>query len=731
MARHYVINERDKKLLQEVIDRKQKESLSTVNRPRVDDIPEMSPEVYIAISPPGGIPSMSGLGTSIATMGSAVCSVYQTLNDGIIEPAGGLYFDVYNLSPSAIQGSTIDDPVYVLIAREKFGKWIVIGSTAGGGSEGPGTGTGTGTGGETDDGGGGGTNPCDPITVQETDIRCEDGDLNLYRRTVTMNLHQFTGCLTKLTGDWGFEATIACCDATCAPEALTGTGTVGTGTATSPIGTGSCGFDCYTVDFQSLTLASLHIMNDVLVLADWDTTYHWAGVRFLPGRDIPTTTVVEFEIAGNLYGFDLTIGIRGECESRNPYTDAVTGTLTSVPPWTNGAGYYMLTLADDSGVLRNVSFKPPFAVGGAGKLTMVDDGLNVTLTLRSMPSESLIEEITAESTTNSLALGVQSIVIRENSPYNEIILTQLKAVDDQGTRWLDNFNDDNGTLIQSHLPDIGCPAWYCLEYPPTGTGTGTGTSTTDTPYWYCVEFVSGTGTGTISSRECQQLTAAQLAALVASGDITATYSGPHDTEAACLAECSWDTGTGTGSPSDFEFIADYTLCLPAGVVIDIEVIESGGHGNNGVGGPYARTNGHVTNGECLNITVIGTNTIGGWQIGTKVEEGGALICQAAGLLVGDVFYDGGVQGASGVSAGEGGGGGGGAGGPDAAGGDGGDFSGTTGGAGGTSSFGAGGAGGSNGLPAEDGKFPGGGGGYSPDGLYGNGAGGRVRIWIVG
>lgn len=112
--------------------------------------------------------------------------------------------------------------------------------TASSSSSATGTGVGTST----------GVSPCDPITIQELDVRCEAGVLNLYRRTISININSITGCLEKTTSAYVFAETQGCCDC---PED-TGTATVGTsssvgtatgtssavtGTATSTAGTGS------------------------------------------------------------------------------------------------------------------------------------------------------------------------------------------------------------------------------------------------------------------------------------------------------------------------------------------------------------------------------------------------------------------------------------------------------------------------------------------------------------
>lgn len=673
MSRHFVINERDRKLIQEVIDRVQKDSLSTENRPRVDDVPEMSPEVYVALVPSGGIGAMSGL-----TMGTALCTVYQTLNDGVVEPAGGLQFDVYNPFPSAVLGGQ-----YVAIMREKFGKWLVIGS-ADSISPGPGTGTGTGTGGPGGGGGGGGSGggggPCDPVEVEETDLVCEDGDLNLYRRTISFNIHQYTGCLTKTTGDWNFEQTVACCDATCVP----GTAVL-TGTATFPIDPGPCpDFSCYDVQFLMLTEGSLQIIDDVLTLQNWQSDHPWAGFRFLPGvRSLPTVTTVEFVVNSILNGWDLTVGIRGECDIVQPYSGSVFASFAYAPIGA-GIGFAILSLADDTGVLESVNFKVPFAAGQSGQMVVIDDGLNVSVEIRRLPGEALVVDISEQTTYHSLAVGVHTVIVRENGPGKELSLTYLDVVAGGTTRWVDNFNDSNGEYIQNHLPDIGCSAWYCLEYPPTGTAI-TGTST-----------ASAVGTA----------------------------------------------GTGTGSPADRVYLVDEVVTDLDGLVIMVECV--GGGASGGGGGECAMVYAHTVTGSVT--IVVGTGGTGGGDGNISsvsdalgpiaVAFGGNGTTGAGGTGgTGDVTFDGGSCGT--VNTGFGGAGGGGAGGPSSVGGNGGNGVGDIGGAGGTSELGFGGDGTDTGVyPAKPGQIPGGGGGIAGWTLAhghedADGAQGRVRIWVVG
>ncbi len=51
---------------------------------------------------------------------------------------------------------------------------------------------------------------CDDILIPELDIRCEDGELNLYRRAIILNL--IDGCLTQDFSDWQFLRTEGCCE---------------------------------------------------------------------------------------------------------------------------------------------------------------------------------------------------------------------------------------------------------------------------------------------------------------------------------------------------------------------------------------------------------------------------------------------------------------------------------------------------------------------------------------
>ena len=93
---------------------------SEANTPQNDSVPHQkqrpyqTPEVYLALTPSGGISALSG-----TTPGHADCQVYQVIN-GTAQLTSGPVKTVYNFTASAIGGSKL-----VTIMREKFGAWLV------------------------------------------------------------------------------------------------------------------------------------------------------------------------------------------------------------------------------------------------------------------------------------------------------------------------------------------------------------------------------------------------------------------------------------------------------------------------------------------------------------------------------------------------------------------------------------------------------------------------------
>lgn len=253
------LSEEDAEILRRII-REIKQNPRPQSRYREEREIGQSPEVYVARTPPGGIPAIFDYpGTAADIPGSAECDVYRaTVVDGVrrLFEVTGLTRIVHSLSYTAVPGN-----IYVKIERDKFGVWWVS-STPAQLDPGPdtppdpsdptGTGTGTGTGPifgcdftaeelESIAGPGLGvdftedcprlqveTTPpnCLAVVVYETDLRCEtatgtgtsqEGSLNLYRRKVTINVEG--GCLTKTNGEWEFIRAVACCDPSCEQEA--------------------------------------------------------------------------------------------------------------------------------------------------------------------------------------------------------------------------------------------------------------------------------------------------------------------------------------------------------------------------------------------------------------------------------------------------------------------------------------------------------------------------------
>lgn len=133
MAR-YVLNEESYALLREIFRAYKDEIFGSEAAPRREEqVDYLPPEVYVAITPMGGIPAYSG-GTATGTgtgatdddvPGSAQCKVYRVLGAGpsaSMHRVGNLEVLVYNLSQVAV-----DENIPVLIQRDKFGKWFVAG----------------------------------------------------------------------------------------------------------------------------------------------------------------------------------------------------------------------------------------------------------------------------------------------------------------------------------------------------------------------------------------------------------------------------------------------------------------------------------------------------------------------------------------------------------------------------------------------------------------------------
>lgn len=169
---------------------------NTRNRPEVPREPITAPDVYIAKTPPNTpIPAKSG-----TTVSSVECNIWRIINGQLLQ-LSGLTRAIYNLNPVAIPADT-EFPVM----RDKPGQWLAMHPFADAGDEDSGTATSTETG-------------CDTVTMTEQDVRCESGVLNVYARTIWLDIVE--GCLVKHTGSWTFLRAEGCCEC----EETTGTGT--------------------------------------------------------------------------------------------------------------------------------------------------------------------------------------------------------------------------------------------------------------------------------------------------------------------------------------------------------------------------------------------------------------------------------------------------------------------------------------------------------------------------
>ncbi len=222
----FFLSESDRELLRRVIESERKRLRSPAQRPRVQlDDYEQFPVVYIAYTPEDGIPALNvegttGTGTSELNdiPGSTECDLYRItpLATGTTELTSMGYTEiVYNLNTTEIPGWT-----WVTIKKESSGQWIVDSPYISLGGE----------------------------SFFETDVLCEDGDLNVYRRGVILTIS--SGEIVLVRTDWMFHGTEGCCDCP-QPDYETGTGTLTIESCCGPVGTDLCltiraigGFGC-------------------------------------------------------------------------------------------------------------------------------------------------------------------------------------------------------------------------------------------------------------------------------------------------------------------------------------------------------------------------------------------------------------------------------------------------------------------------------------------------------
>lgn len=272
MADLITLSESDVKTLKEYIDRVRRINQNPPLRPYVE--PEYTPssEVLIALAPDSGIPPISGYlpggGIECPTFKYREGDVSSVLEDT------GVFKVVYNLFDTEVPANT-----WILIIKDKHGVWWVSSrfftvTTEDDGLLDVGTGTGTstgtvGTGTSTADSTTGtatGTvTTCDDITIIETDIVCSEGYLQVWNRTITLNI--VSGCLTKQAGEWEYVRDEGCCDCVDVGTA-TATSTAGTATSTSTAGTSTAGTGsayyvsttCCGVEIPSILFATLTVV---------------------------------------------------------------------------------------------------------------------------------------------------------------------------------------------------------------------------------------------------------------------------------------------------------------------------------------------------------------------------------------------------------------------------------------------------------------------------------------
>lgn len=125
MAKVTVLTDKDKALLQQVIDSMRQEP-RRVSRAQPRPEPHQAPEVYVARTPNGGIGGLQEqAGTGIADRpGYADCNLYKIVEvSGAPQmmPISGLFRRVYNLSHEAMGGRR-----WVAVSRDKFGNWLAL-----------------------------------------------------------------------------------------------------------------------------------------------------------------------------------------------------------------------------------------------------------------------------------------------------------------------------------------------------------------------------------------------------------------------------------------------------------------------------------------------------------------------------------------------------------------------------------------------------------------------------
>ncbi len=134
----YKLTENDVAILREMVRRERGRRSNPDQRPKYVENDHQAPEVYVALTPLGGIPALlePGLGTGTGSgneANSADCDIYRLLpvDDALtifdLHPVFEVTKTVYNLSESSIAGDS-----WVLAVRDKFGVWWAVPTATGG-----------------------------------------------------------------------------------------------------------------------------------------------------------------------------------------------------------------------------------------------------------------------------------------------------------------------------------------------------------------------------------------------------------------------------------------------------------------------------------------------------------------------------------------------------------------------------------------------------------------------
>jgi hypothetical protein len=140
----YYLTQAERDLIAQLLKDFRDQQKNTVNRPGdqgVDDQEFLAPEVYVALTPVGGIAPVGrevGTGTFDPSQGvtihSALCSIFQLITVGVVDllyPVNALTSQkIYNLSNQMLGGGE-----WVLVHRDKYGNWFTLtGISSGGGA---------------------------------------------------------------------------------------------------------------------------------------------------------------------------------------------------------------------------------------------------------------------------------------------------------------------------------------------------------------------------------------------------------------------------------------------------------------------------------------------------------------------------------------------------------------------------------------------------------------------